>query len=40
MRVALELLLQKTRSFRVAGPVRRPIYHRLGVDALPISFAT
>jgi cytochrome P450 len=36
MRVALEQLLKKTRSFTVSGTVSRPPYHRLGVDSLPV----
>lgn len=36
LRVALEMLLACTRSFRVAGAVSRPGYHRLGVDSLPV----
>jgi cytochrome P450 len=37
MRVALEQLLTKTRSFSLSGPVTRPAYHRLGVETLPVA---
>jgi cytochrome P450 len=35
IRVGLELLLAKTRNFSIAGEVKRPPYHRLGVESLP-----
>lgn len=35
MRVGLERLLAQCRSFRVAGEIVRPAYHRLGVESLP-----
>lgn len=40
MRVALEMLLARTRAFTVSGPVVRPGYHRLGVNSLPITIET
>jgi cytochrome P450 len=36
IRVGLEQILSKTRSFHVAGEVKRPPYHRIGVDSLPV----
>jgi cytochrome P450 len=35
MRVGLEQLLARTQVFSVAGEVKRPPYHRLGVESLP-----
>jgi cytochrome P450 len=40
MRVALEELLRRTKSFQATGPALRPPYHRLGVESLPVTFTT
>jgi cytochrome P450 len=37
MRVALEELLSRTKSFRATSPALRPPYHRLGVESLLVN---
>lgn len=35
MRLVLAELLARTRRFEIAGPIKRPPFHRIGVDSLP-----